>query len=179
MYKNRPTAVTRRMLSSLVVFSCLALGGIGLCDATEPRLMPPPHVSGEQLVLADCTSQTVATFPQWLKDFGFNPFPRDAVPVDSGKLKLGLQKRLVDAASRWALETCYLPCPVEMCATLLVDPDGNLGAYIGPTEFPLGIAPEAVVWFEPGTLRVEEAMRIHSPCRQHARDIGWIREGCE
>jgi hypothetical protein len=115
-----------------------------------------------------------------LKTFGTNPYPRQAVPLEPASISADVRERLLELASRWALSECYLPCAFEMCVCLLRDPAGNYGAYIAPCENDnLAIVPEAMIFVSPKNHEIEEEIRFHSPCRDNARIINWVRDSCK
>jgi hypothetical protein len=140
----------------------------------------PTHVADQQLVLVDRTAECAAKFPDQLANFGFNPYPRGAVPLPTGQLEERKRESIVQAASRWALAQCYLPCAFEMSVCLLQDSSGNYGAYIAPmgVDEP-GIYPATTIFFRPEAVQVAEEIRFHSPCVQYAGTINWERSSCK
>jgi hypothetical protein len=144
------------------------------------QIAPPAHVKGEQLLLEECTAPSEAEFAEMLENFGFNPYPGEAVPIQAGDINEDVRKKIIESASQWAIAECYLPCSSKMCAYLLLDSAGHYGAYIEPVKNEEGgYAPEAIVFFNQETFQLHEAYPLHHRCRQHAEEINWVREGCK
>ena len=168
-----------RSFGAIIVCVAGVACGLVVASADKEAIQPPPHVAGEQLALTDCTVECAAIFPNQVGVMGSNPYPRDAVPLQLDEIGEPTRKQLLSIVSRWALAQCYLPCAYEMCACLLTLPDGNFAVHIAPKDLNGHIAAEAMLFIGSETLKIEDQIRFHSPCREHARAIDWWRESCE
>ncbi len=130
-----------------------------------------------QTILRDLTDETVSAIPSYVEQFGYNPYSPDR-PWEPGELQD--RSTILRRASEWSVETCYLPCAFEMCGAVLKTPEQQAAVWIGPCERPPGqIMPEARLVIDRNGQTVFDANRIHSSCRQYAKEIGWVREQCD
>ena len=87
------------------------------------------------------------------------------------------RKRLIQAASAWAVDNCFAPCDYKMCATISEYDGGSGTVYVsndisvpGANEIDSEAGPSAYVTFDLETYDVKRRGIWNSGCRVAAAD---------
>lgn len=81
------------------------------------------------------------------------------------------RRKILDAATLWAIDNGYFPCEYEMCGAVYDHSSKAASVYVTYLKDPskIIIGPEAMVRFELPSLRVTDQLKWHGGCRRHEK----------
>jgi len=142
------TKINIMLLASVLLFGC-----------SSARFYHPSQLDKHRALLSDCT--------EYISQY---------LGLDVPEVPEGERDNAIIAASAWAEDNGYAPCPYEMCATITNFDVGRITVYVsyrmtpdrinedGETIVTVGLGPEAEVTFSTESYQVLEQDMWHTGC---------------